>query len=218
VVAGLLALAAIPVTAGVVRLVTLALGVELAPEDGRYFDSPLPVVLHVVAVVLFAVLGAFQFVPGLRRRRRWHRVSGRIVAPSGIVAALTGLWMTLFYPRLETDSDPLTAIRVVVVCWMLVSLVLGLAAVRRRDFARHRAWMIRGYAIGMGAGTQAFTLLPLTLVSGTPGPTARVLGMAAGWAINVVVAEWIVRRPARRRPQQARRAPVSPVPAEAVAR
>jgi len=217
VVTGLLALTVVPVTAGIVRLVTLALGVELAPEDARFADSPLPVVLHILAVIPFAVLGAFQFVPGLRRRRRWHRVSGRIVAPAGIVAALSGLWMTLFYPRTPYDSDLLTATRVVVVCAMLVSLVLGLAAILRRDFVRHRAWMIRGYALGMGAGTQVITLLPLTLVAGTPGPFPRALGMGAAWAINVVVAEWVIRRPARRRPRPAARRLVAPVPAGAVA-
>ena len=218
VVAGLLALTVVPVTAGIVRLVTLSLGVELAPEDARYLDSPLPVVLHVVTVIPFAVLGAFQFVPGLRRRRRWHRVSGRIVAPAGIVAALTGLWMTLFYPRVPSDSDLLVSIRIVVVLYMLISLVLGVAAVLRRDFVRHRAWMIRGYAIGMGAGTQVFTLLPWTVVAGEPGWLARALLMGLAWAINAAVAEWVIRRPARRRPRPAARRPVAPVPAEAVAR
>ena len=41
---------------------------------------------------------------------------------------------------------------------MVVTIVLGFLATRRRDFARHRAWMIRSYAIGLVAGTQVFTL------------------------------------------------------------
>ena len=36
-------------------------------------------------------------------------------------------------------------------------LVLGFTAIRRRDIPAHRAWMIRAYALGLGAGTQAFT-------------------------------------------------------------
>jgi uncharacterized membrane protein len=215
--AGLLLLTVVPVAAGIFRLTQLAFGAGTAPEDARYFDSPLPVVLHIVSVTVFAVLGAFQFVPGLRRRRRWHRVAGRIVVPAGVVAALTGLWMTLFYPRPANDSDLLASIRIVVVLYLLVSLVLGLAAVLRRDFVRHRAWMIRGYAIGMGAGTQVFTLLPWTVVAGEPGWLPRALLMGAAWAINAAVAEWIIRRPARRRPRSAQRPPVVRVPAEAVA-
>ena len=40
---------------------------------------------------------------------------------------------------------------------MAAAIVLGFTAIRRRDIAAHRAWMIRAYALGLGAGTQAFT-------------------------------------------------------------
>ena len=40
---------------------------------------------------------------------------------------------------------------------MAACLVLGFTAIRRRDIAAHRAWMIRAYAIGLAAGTQVFT-------------------------------------------------------------
>ena len=40
---------------------------------------------------------------------------------------------------------------------MVACLVLGFTAFRRRGIAVHRAWMIRAYAIGLAAGTQAFT-------------------------------------------------------------
>jgi hypothetical protein len=58
--------------------------------------------------------------------------------------------------------------------------------------------MIRGYAIGQGAGTQAFTHLPWILLLGTPGELPRAVLMAAGWVINIAVAEWIIRRPSIR--------------------
>ena len=41
---------------------------------------------------------------------------------------------------------------------MGVSIILGLAAIRRRDIVTHRAWMTRAYALALGAGTQAFTV------------------------------------------------------------
>jgi hypothetical protein len=40
-----------------------------------------------------------------------------------------------------------------------ISIVLGFAAIRRRDLIGHRAWMTRGYAIGLGAATQMLTLM-----------------------------------------------------------
>jgi Predicted membrane protein (DUF2306) len=77
---------------------------------------------------------------------------------------------------------------------MLVAIVLGFAAARGRDFARHRVWMMRGYAIGMGAGTQFFTHLPWLVLVGKPTELPRTVLMLAGWLINVAVVEWVVRR------------------------
>ena len=49
---------------------------------------------------------------------------------------------------------------------MAGSILLGLTAVLRRDIAQHRRWMVRGYAIGLGAGTQAFTHAPYLIAAG----------------------------------------------------
>jgi hypothetical protein len=134
-------------------------------------------------------------VPSLRRGKpSWHRTLGRMLGPLGIVAALTGLWMTIFYPWANNDGELVFLFRLVFGTAMLMSIVLGLDAVRRRDFAAHGAWMIRGYAIGMGAGTQVLTHLPwVILVDGQPPELPRALMMGAGWVINAVIAEWIIR-------------------------
>jgi hypothetical protein len=184
-------LAAVPVAAGASRLTQLASGAVTTPDDERFFASPVPVIVHIVSVTVFSLLGALQFVPALRRHR-WHRRSGRLVLPSGAAAALSGLWMTVFYPHPSTDGDWLLALRMVFGTAMLAALLLGFKAVRRKDFIQHRAWMIRAYAIGMGAGTQLFTHLPF-LVIGPPAELGRTLAMGAGWVINVAVAEWIIR-------------------------
>ena len=110
---------------------------------------------------VYAILGAFQFATGFRRRRPgWHRAAGRLLVPCGLLVGLSALWMTLFYPRADGTGDLLYAFRLLFGSAMVVSIVLGFAAIRRRDVIRHRAWMMRGYAIGLGAGTQVLTLLP----------------------------------------------------------
>ncbi|PDP85625.1 hypothetical protein CQJ94_21490 [Glycomyces fuscus] len=193
--------------AGGVRLGELAAGAEVTPANARFFASPLPVVLHIVSSVVYCVLGAFQFAPRFRRRRTgWHRAAGRLLVPLGLVSALSGLWMTLFYALPESDSGLLTVIRVVFGAAMALSVVLGFVAVRRGDIARHRAWMIRGYAIGQGAGTQVLTHLPWTLALGAPGEFSRAMLMGAGWVVNVAVAEWLIRR----RPAGPARVPAGP--------
>jgi uncharacterized membrane protein len=198
-VAALILLSAIPIAAGAFRLRELAGGAEITPANARFFASPLPVVLHIVSVTLYAILGAFQFVPSLRRRRHaWHRIAGRILIPCGLAAALSGLWMTLFYPWPDGDGVILYGLRLLFGSAMLLAILLGVAAIRRRDFVQHGAWMLRGYAIGMGAGTQVLTSLLGVLLFGIPGEFPRALLMGAAWVINLAVAEWILhRRPAR---------------------
>jgi len=191
----LLLLSAVPLIAGAVRLVELSGGAAVTPANARFFASPLPVVLHIVSVSLYAVLGAFQFAPGFRRRwPGWHRRAGRVVVGSGLVAALSGLWMAHFYQLPAHDGPLLYGFRLLFGALMAAAIILGFAAIRRGDVRRHRAWMMRGYAIGLGAGTQVVTLLGGEMIIGPPDELSRALLMGAGWAINLAVAEWAIRR------------------------
>jgi len=202
--AGLLLLSAIPMAAGAFRLSQLAGGAEVTPANARFFAAPLPVVVHIVGAAVYALVGAFQFLTGWRRRAfGLHRAAGRVLVVCGLLVGLSGLWMTLFYPR---TSDLLYAARLVFGSAMVVSIVLGFAAIiRRRDVLEHRAWMMRAYAIGLGAGTQALTGMAESFIVSQPTEVSTALSMAAGWVINLAVAEWAIRRlPA----QRARTAPV----------
>jgi hypothetical protein len=200
--AGLLLLSAVPALAGSVRLAELASDPVVTAENARFVTQPLPVVVHIVCVMTFSMLGAFQFVPSLRRRR-WHRPAGRVLAPAGLGVALTGLWMTAFYDLPAHDNMVVNAARYVVGTAMAASIVLGVRAALRRDFVNHPAWMMRGYALGMGAGTQALLLGPYTAIVGTMSTVAYATGMVAAWVINVAFAEWLIRR--RRPGRMARR-------------
>ena len=204
----LILLSAAPVAGGTVRLVQLAGGAEITPDNARFFAAPVPVVMHIISVTLYCVLGAFQFAPGFRRRKpNRHRAAGRIVVPCGLTAALSGLWLTQLYPPVNGDGPILYCIRLLVGSAMVLFICLGFAAIRRRDIPRHSAWMMRGYALGLGAGTQALTHLPWLLLPAIQGELTRALCMGGGWAINLGVAEWIIRR----RPNGQDRAPATAV-------
>lgn len=85
---------------------------------------------------------------------------------------------------------------------MLVFIIRGALAARWRDFAQHGAWMVRAYAIGLGAGTQVFTHIPWFLFGSSEAPDelSRAVMMGAGWVINWAVAEWVIwKRPSRRK-------------------
>ena len=201
--AALLVLSAIPVVAGSLRLLEIAGGAQLLPANPRIDAVPAPVVVHIVAAAVFAILGVFQFSARLRRRRpSWHRRSGRVLVGAGLAVAGSGLWMTLFYTG-APGGQLLWAVRLLVGSAMAAFIVLGFTAIRRRDIAAHRAWMIRAYALAVGAGTQAFTQGVGEALFGT-GELSTALSMSAGWVINVAVAEWVIRRPRARRVDRAR--------------
>lgn len=193
--AGLIALSFIPALAGTFRIIELSSGAAITPGNARFFEAPLPVVLHIVSSVIYCILGAFQFSPKLRSLRpRLHRASGRVLIPCGLISASTGLWMAHFYPWVGFDGQSLYAMRLLVSAAMILFLFLGFAAILRRDITQHRAWMIRGYALALGAGTQVLTHLPWFLFPGIQGELSRTLFMGAGWAINIVIAEWLISR------------------------
>jgi uncharacterized membrane protein len=192
---GLILLSLVPATFGTIRLAELATGAEITAANARFFATPLPVVLHILVVIPYSIVGAFQFAPSFRRRHRgWHRAAGRVLAPLGLTAALSGLWMAHFYPWPAGDGELLYFIRLIFGSLMAASIVTALFAIRRRDFTAHGAWMMRGYAIGLGAGTQVLTHLPWFILLGKPGELPRALLMGAGWVINLAVAEWVIRR------------------------
>ena len=196
--AALVALSAIPVAAGTVRLAQLAGGPDLIPADHRFAGFPAALVVHIVGATVFALVGAFQFVPRFRRSRRtWHRRAGRLVAGAGLAVAGSALGLTLFYEAQPGTGDLLYVLRIVFASAMAGSLLPGVTAIRRRDVAAHRAWMIRAYAIGLAAGTQAFTDGIAAAIFGT-GELRSDFAKGAGWVINLTVAEWVIRRPGRR--------------------
>ena len=204
-VAALILLSAIPLAAGAFRLTELAGGAAITPANARFFAAPWPVVLHILSAAVFALLGPFQFASGFRRRRPgWHRAAGRLLVACGLLVGLSGLWMTLFYPRAAGTGDLLYALRLGFGSAMVAAIVLGFAAIRRGDVRRHRAWMMRGYAIGLGAGTQVLTQGAGAMLGGPPSEIRGALLMGAGWVINLAVAEWAIRKrpapPARHPP------------------
>lgn len=206
----LLALGVIPMFGGAMRLASLS--APVSEESARFVASPAPVVLHIAAASLYSLLGAFQFSPGiLRRWPVWHRRAGKVLAAAGLVTGLTGLWMAQLYAIPAGLQGPfLHAVRLLVGAGMIASLVLGWTAILRRDVPRHEAWMTRAYALAQGAGTQVLVLGPWMIATGeSTGPTRDLL-MTLAWAINLAVAEWLIRR--RRAPSRQSLSAVRPSP------
>ena len=187
----------VPTVGGLVRVAELSGGPSIVPANPRALAEPLPIVMHILSSVLFCVFGALQFLPSLRHQNPViHRQIGRLVAAAGILSALTGLWMTLSFefPR-ELQGPLLYWARVVLSLSMIGLIVWGIVAIKSRNVMSHRAAMLRAYAIGQGASTQAVLGIAWMILIGTePLGDLRDVMMVSAWMLNLVAAEVLINR------------------------
>src|ERR1700686_494290 len=122
-----------------------------AALDRAFDDRRTLTLLHIVPAMLFMILGPLQFVRRLRAKHpRIHRWSGRIFLTASAVVGVTGL--TLAFRKTIGGVDEKAAI-VLFGSFFLIALAKALWHALRREFALHREWMIRGYAIGLAVAT-----------------------------------------------------------------
>lgn len=187
----------IPALGGMVRLFELAGGPALMPENPRVLADPSPVILHIIGSFVFCIAGAMQFLPSVRRHHpSLHRKMGYVLVIAGCVSAASGVWMTWFF----TFPDALQGSLLFVVRITLGFLMIGLIgwavmAVRAGDFNRHGALMLRVYAIGQGASTQALLGIGwIVIFDAEPAGLMRDVFMVHCWLLNLVAAEILIHR------------------------
>ena len=186
---------AIPIVMATVTMYQIPTG-QLQGVSIKFAAVPWSLFVHSLGGVLFGLLGPLQFAGVLKRRfGRLHRVTGRVFVAAGLMLALSSLRLLAEFPHPSTWV--LTSARLAAGAGLAAALITALVAIGRRDIARHRAWMIRAYAVGMGAATISFIMLPIFLITGEPveGYAADLL-FVLSWVINIVIAEWVIRRTA----------------------
>lgn len=118
-----------------------------ASVDAHFASERILVLAHVLPAMLFMILGPLQFVRRLRSKHpRFHRWSGRIFLASSAVVGITGLRLAL--GKTIGGLDEKAAI-LLFGTFFLIALAKAFWHALRRQFAQHREWMIRGYAIGL---------------------------------------------------------------------
>jgi uncharacterized membrane protein len=172
----------------------LATGVMPAdPGDVHYVKHVLMISLHIVPGLIFLVLGPLQFTPSIRTQwPRFHRWSGRVFIASGLVTAVTAMTMNMVFPPVGGLFKSL-AVYIFSIA-QIVTLIVALRAILRRDIARHRAWMIRAFAIGLSVSTMRIFFIPAYILYGIPNDFTIGLGMWVGFVVNVLAAEFILWR------------------------
>lgn len=174
-----------------------------------YVDQPWMPAIHILSGTVFMLLGPLQFIPSIRRHRpKRHRVTGRVFLVCGLIAAATGLGVEFVFPLRGGYFK--RAAMVLFSLAMLATLILAWRAAVRRRIDRHRAWVVRGYAIGLALSTTRLYFIPAYLINGNPTEFEAATVTWLGFCINCLVAEWIVRRSRR---AQGTSGPSQPFPA-----
>lgn len=183
---------------------------DLADSDmggglaGNYEGRPLVVqaafYAHIVAGGLALVAGPFQFWRGLRERRPTvHRWIGRT---SLAAIAIAGTSALVIAPFSQAGFVGFFGFGSLAALWLAFAWQ-GYRAIRRRDVASHRAWMMRTFALTYAAVTLRLWLGLLITVQVLPGEgfdfdAAFANAYAAvpflAWLPNLVVAELLIRR------------------------
>ena len=167
-----------------------------AAELDAHFASERALVLtHILPAMLFMILGPWQFVRGLRARcPKVHRWSGRIFLAASAVVGISGL--KLAFGKTIGGIDEKAAVTLFG-SFFLISLAKALLHAVRREFAQHREWMIRGYAIGLAVATIRpimGTFFAAALMSGHAPQPKEFFGIAfwIGFTLQTIAAEvWI---------------------------
>jgi uncharacterized membrane protein len=123
-------------------------GMEL---DAGFEHHSLLTLAHILPGLVFVVLGPFQFMAGLRKRRPGlHRWMGRLFLGDSLLIGVTALVMS---PQMAIGGALEISATFVFGLLFLFALGRAFGAIRARRVAEHRRWMIRAYAIGLGVAT-----------------------------------------------------------------
>jgi uncharacterized membrane protein len=162
-----------------------ALDPELRPN---LVQHPFLFFAHTTIAPFALLLGVWQFLP-VTRRSAYHRWAGRVYVMCVILGSLSG-----FFIAMTTEEGRLTGtgFMILAVLWFGATLKAYLLA-RAGDFTAHRVWMIRSYALTCAAITLRI-ILPTGLVLGAGFSNSYLAAAWGCWIINLVIAEWIIRR------------------------
>lgn len=165
----------------------LPLGSVVHPDTRATYEAHRAgIYTHVFASAAALCLGPFQFSARLRARRPGlHRALGRLYLGVGVgVGGLAGLVMAF-----HAFGGPVA--RVGFACLALAWLYTGYRAyraIRARDVAAHRRWMVRNFALTFAAVTLRLWL-PASFVAGIPFELAYPAIAWLCWVPNLLVAE-----------------------------
>lgn len=182
--------------AGVIALYAFAtafVGAPIFPPNLKesFLARPWGIYPHAFFGGVAMILGPFQFHRGLLgRNRARHRTLGQVYVTACLITGTAGLYMAFYsYGGIVTHLG-FGGLALA----LLTTTGLAFRAIKARQVATHREWMIRSYAM-VYAAVALRIQIPLLMVAtqGDFDVTYRIVAWLC-WVPNVIVAELIVRR------------------------
>ncbi|KEO82797.1 DUF2306 domain-containing protein [Tumebacillus flagellatus] len=145
---------------------------------------------HIVTACLVIVTGVLGFSGKLlRKSKNFHRRNGQLYMLSVLISSFTSLYLIK-----DATGGSLVSLSffVLEVLW-LTATWQAYRAIRRKDIARHRIWMIRSLSLAFSNTTIHLYTLLLNSVFGVEYTLAYTIAAWASWTVNVCIAELLVR-------------------------
>jgi hypothetical protein len=153
---------------------------------------------HIIASMLAILIGAFQFLPPLRKGRllKVHRWLGRTYLLSILFGGLSGLYMAQFAHGGIVSELGFG----VLACLWLYTGFMAYKQIRNKVLEGHRQWMIRNYALTFAA-VMLRIWVPVTTTLGAEFTAAYTVIAWMCWVPNLIFAQWIINRTKRSQPR-----------------
>lgn len=170
-------------------------GNPAAALDAHFADHLALTLTHILPAAAFMILGPLQFVGRIRQKHpQFHRWNGRIFLLASAVLGVTGLTMSFRSTIGGWDEKSAT---ILFGTFFLMALAKALWHALHLEFAQHREWMIRGYAIGLAVAAirpimGAF--FAAAVIRGQVPQPGQFFGTAfwIGFTLQTIIAEiWI---------------------------
>jgi uncharacterized membrane protein len=140
---------------------------------------------------IFAIaIGPFQFLSTMIKRRKWHRWLGKVYLIAALGTGISGFYMAVYsYGGWVTHLGfgGMAAS-------MILTTLVAYLKIRAGNVRAHREWMIRSYAVMFSAVTFRAWLGLLTASTGGEFLIAYGAASWLSWVLNLVWAEFYLRR------------------------
>jgi uncharacterized membrane protein len=186
---GVMAFAAVAIVLmAVPRYLTFNADNSQIPMNPDYAIHIVVLSLHAMTGGLALLIGPFQFLASIRRKRpALHRAMGRVYLGSVLAGGVMAFFSALFS---VSGLVAQVGLLVLASAW-LYSAVRAYVAIRARQIQLHRIWMIRNYALTFAAVMLRVILL-VGMVVQVPFGELYPISVWGSWTIPLLVAEWFI--------------------------